>query len=261
MTEPNNAAAKVRIKSADRTLQILSYIAQHQPVGMKEIRDGMAIPRSSLHGLLGVLQDHGFIGTDQLGRYLIGLRAFEVGSSWQKTVGVESAAAPVLRDLVAEVKQIAHVGVLDGTDIVYIMKQENERPVRLVSAVGRRLPCHATALGKVLLSPFTEQQIHERFNVRELPAMTPSTITDLDQLIAVVEEVRHRGYCIDRGESTVGVTCYAGPIRDLRGSIIAALSVSVIDADPLIKSEAEYVAAVTGAARSISARLGYREAA
>jgi len=204
------------IKSAERTLLLLEYVAKNQPITMRDLRQQLEIPRSSLHGLLGVLQDFGFLTVSSHGEYWIGLRAFEIGSAWAQSVNVETAAQPVLRRLVDEVKQIAHVGVLDGTDIVYIMKQENARPVRLVSAVGKRIPAHATALGKVLMAPLSQEAIRARYPSGELPRMTGTTIANVDDLIAAIDIVRRTGLCIDEGESTAGVTCFAAPIYGRR---------------------------------------------
>lgn len=246
------------IKSADRTLEILAYVAKAQPVSMKEIREQLGLPRSSLHGLLGVLVEHGFLSMGPSSEYSIGLKAFEIGATWQHNTTIETAASEILEGLVAEVKQISHVGILDGTDVVYIMKQENERPVRLVSAVGKRLPAYATALGKVLMGGMSDTDLQSLFPNEILPRLTANTLETRTQLIAKIRESEVTGYCVDRGESTVGVTCFAAPIVDRDERMIAAISVSVIDADPLRWSDSEYLQSVMAAARAISNRLGYR---
>lgn len=247
------------IKSAERTLLLLEYVARNHPVTMRELRDRLGIPRSSLHGLLGVLTDHGFLCMGSNREYTVGLRAFEVGTAWAQTVSVERVAAPVLSRLVTEVNQIAHVGVLDGSEVVYILKQENARPVRLVSAVGKRLPAHATALGKVLMSSLDADAIRARYPDRQLPRITNNTITEVDDLVAAVDVVRRTGFCIDEGESTPGVTCFAAPIYDRHHDIVAALSVSVIDRDRAPYDQAYYADAVIRAASETSAALGSKE--
>ena len=247
------------IKSADRTLEILAYVAKSQPITMKEIRDALSVPRSSLHGLLAVLVEHGFLSVGVDGSYAIGLRAFEVGATWQNHMNIETAAAELLRNLVREVKQIAHVGILDGSDVVYIMKEENERPVRLVSAVGKRLPAHATALGKILMNDLSDSDLLDVFPTEDLPRLTVNTPQTRTELFAAIRAAGERGYCIDRGESTLGVTCFAAPLRDRDNEVVAALSVSVIDADPLRRDDDFYLDAVLSTSTAISRRLGNRE--
>lgn len=244
------------IKSAERTLLLLEYVARTQPITMRELRDRLEIPRSSLHGLLGVLTGFGFLSIGSRGEYTVGLRAFEIGSVWIQSVSVESVGAPILRRLVNEVKQVAHVGVLDGTDVVYVLKQESARPMRLVSAVGKRLPAHATALGKVLMTSLEPEAIRALYPPGKLPRMTPNTITDVDGLITAVDIARRAGFCIDHGESTAGVTCYAALIRDHHNETVAALSVSVIDGDSIGQDRAYFADAVTRAASEVSAALG-----
>lgn len=244
------------IKSADRTLLILQAVAKAQPVSMRQLRDQLDIPRSSLHGLLQVMTESGFLDLNQSGDYNIGLKAFEVGTAWSRSVSVESAAAQHLRRLVDEANQIAHVGVLDNTDVIYILKQENPSPVRLVSAVGKRLPAHATALGKVLLSSLPDAIIAKRYAGMEFFRMTDTTLCDLDSLLKAVGSARYAGMSIDRGESTPGVTCFAAPIFERGGDMVAALSVSVIDADPAARDEDFYGTAVMKAAGRISKALG-----
>jgi DNA-binding IclR family transcriptional regulator len=244
------------VKSAERALDLLEYVTAHPGITMREIRDDLGLPRSSLHGLLAVLERRGFLERDLDGAYTVGLHAFMVGAAWQSSVDLTKAADPVLRTLVARVDQIAHVGVLDGLDVVYILKHENRQPVRLVSAVGARLPAHATALGKVLLGALPETEARARLEGAELTRLTPATIVDRAELLAASVRARELGYAIDAGESTPGVCCYAAPIRDLRGEVVAALSTSVLESRGPAMTPDEYVEAVTDAGREVSARLG-----
>lgn len=244
------------VKSAERALKILETLSRLQPVTMPRLREELDIPRSSLHGLMAVLVDQGFATVDDRHQYWIGLKAFETGATWLESTSLEDAARPVLRVLVQELNQIAHLGVLDGTDIIYVMKQENDSPVRLVSAVGRRLPAHATALGKVLLGALPDEDILERYRNYSFERLTPASVTSTDALMNRVREARQEGFSIDAGESTAGVTCYAAPIVDRTHKIVAALSVSAIDLEEPDFGEDDYVRKVADAAREISQLIG-----
>jgi IclR family KDG regulon transcriptional repressor len=244
------------IKSAERALLILEVLAQHQPISMPELREKTDIPRSSLHGLMAVLVASNFATADERKRYSVGLKAFEVGATWLDNMSLDESARPVLRTLVQDLNQIAHLGVLDGTDIIYVMKQENESPVRLISAVGRRLPAHATALGKVLLGALKDEEIAQRYRGQNLPQLTPVTVTSLEELMVRVRAAREEGLSVDAGESTAGVTCYAAPIFDRNRQIIAALSVSVIDLDQPDFSHDHYAQKVKEAAHKITSLIG-----
>lgn len=243
------------IKSADRVLEILAYVAQFQPVSPSQIRKELEIPKSSLHGLLETLSMRGFLDQTPDGEFRIGLGAFEVGSAWHANVDLTHSAAASLRALVRSMNQTGHVGVLSGRDIIYTLKEESDQPIRLVSAVGKRLPAHATALGKVLLGALTDDEIHALLG-DPLPVLTDSTIRECRALIKVVHEAQKRGYAVDRGESTLGVTCFAAPILDMHNRIAAAISLSTIDNDHNQRSEAAYIQGVIETAAEISAKLG-----
>jgi IclR family KDG regulon transcriptional repressor len=244
------------VKSADRVLKVLETIAHGQPISAPQLREMLDIPRSSLHGLMRALIVSRFVAVDERGNYRVGIKAFEVGATWLESVRLENVARPVLKSLVQELNQIAHLGVLEGTDIIYVMKQENESPVRLISAVGRRLPAHATALGKVLLGALSDQEISERYQDVALDPLTSASVTSLSELLARVSQARQEGLSIDAGESTVGVTCYAAPIIDRNQKVVAALSVSVIDTNKPEHSQAQYGKKIREAAQEISRQIG-----
>jgi IclR family KDG regulon transcriptional repressor len=89
--------------------------------------------------------------------------------------------------------ETVQVAVLDGTDVVYVAKVDSTHPVRMVSAVGRRLPAHCTGLGKMLLSELSAEALDARYpRDRELPGMTPDSITSPARLRAHLAEVRAR---------------------------------------------------------------------
>lgn len=244
------------VKSAERVLKILEALARHQPASMPQLRKELDIPRSSLHSLMAVLVDRGFATVDERNQFCIGLKAFETGATWLETMSLENTARPVLRSLVQELNQIAHLGVLDGTDIMYVMKQENESSVRLVSAVGRRLPAHTTALGKVLLGALSDDDIVERYQGYSFEPLTAASVTSLAALMDRILEARRDGFSIDAGESTTGVTCYAAPIVDRNHKVVAALSVSALDLDEPEFSQEDYVRKVREAAKRVSSLIG-----
>jgi len=244
------------VKSASRVLTLLEAVSLHQPISIGDLRSSLDIPRSSLHGLMIVLVEGEFLNLDEKGNYVVGLKAFEVGSAWLEATSLESAARPCLRSLVEDLNQIGHLGVLEGRDIIYVMKQENDSPVRLVSSVGRRLAAHNTALGKVLLGTLSDGELTERYRGVEFELLTPQSVASFDALLESVRAARRDGLSIDEGESTEGVTCYAAPILDRSHAMVAALSVSVIDSDNPEFTREQYGLRVIKAAEDVSERLG-----
>jgi DNA-binding IclR family transcriptional regulator len=154
--------------------------------------------------------------------------------------------------------EAVHVAVLDGADVVYLVKVDSTHPVRMVSAVGRRLPAHCTAVGKILLSALDKAGLDAVLTKGTLPGMTPESITDPDRLRTHLESVRAEGVAVDIGESDIAMRCVAAAIRDHSGATIAAMSVSA----PIIRwtpqAHVEWTSLVRDGAATLSARMGHR---
>jgi DNA-binding IclR family transcriptional regulator len=245
--------ASAAVKSADRTIELLELLARtSEPLTLSEIQRELAYPKSSLFVLLRTLVARGWVETDRRGTgYSIGVRALLVGTSYLDRDPVIRAATRVLEDLRAEVNETVHLARLDGADIVYLASRESAHQLRLTSRVGRRLPAHATSLGKAVLAHRTDEEI-DALLPAELAAITPKTITDRPSLFADLAETRERGYSIERGENTAGLGCFAATL-DYKHPAIEAISCSVPNAR---LSDADHAAHVAEAVVRHAAELG-----
>ncbi len=218
------------VKSADRTLDVLEALASSadRPT-LGELARQLAIPKSSLHGVLRTLLARGWVRTDPTGtRFGLGLRALRVGAAFVETDDTVAQLAPVLDDLAGRVGETVHLGRLDGADVVYLAKRESVHPLRMFSAIGRRLPAHATAMGKALLAQRPDEEV-SRLLPHPLPGLTAQTLTDFDDLLAELARVRRTGYAVDREENSEGIVCVAVavPARSNGSVSIDAISISV----------------------------------
>ncbi|MBX6748684.1 MAG: IclR family transcriptional regulator [Micromonosporaceae bacterium] len=198
------------VKSADRTLDVLEALAASvQRPTLGELARRLGIPKSSLHGVLRTLQARGWVRVDETGtRYGLGLRALRVGAAFVETDDAVTLLAPVLDELAARFGETVHLGRLDGAEVVYLAKRESVHPLRLFSAIGRRLPAHATALGKALLAQLDEERLADLLPT-PLPRLTSHTLTDLEALRADLAAIRAAGYAVDREENSEGIICVA----------------------------------------------------
>ena len=122
-------------------------------MALVELARELDIPKSSLHGILRTMIARGWVETDATGtRFGLGVRALQVGAAYLDSDDTVGLVASLLDELAQEFGETVHLGRLDGADVVYIAKRESMHPLRLFSAIGRRLPAHATALGKALLA-------------------------------------------------------------------------------------------------------------
>ena len=203
------------VKSADRTLEVLEVLAASGRHTLGELARRLEIPKSSLHGILRTMTRRGWVETDPTGtRFGLGLRALQVGSAYLDADDVVSLLDDVLDRLAAEFGETVHLGRLDGAHVVYVAKRESVHPLRLYSAIGRRLPAHATALGKALLAGRPRKEVDAALP-DPLPRLTSSTIVDRAALHRELAAIRERGYAVDREENTDGIVCVARavPVR------------------------------------------------
>ncbi|WP_034269294.1 IclR family transcriptional regulator [Actinospica robiniae] len=252
----SDSQAPAAVKSADRTVELLELLSRTgEPLTLSEIQRELSYPKSSLFVLLRTLVARGWVETDRRGTgYSIGVRALLVGTSYLDRDPVIRAATRVLEELRAEVNETVHLARLDAGDVVYLASRESAHQLRLTSRVGRRLPAHATSLGKALLAEHTDDEVDALLPER-LDPLTPHTLTSRQALFADLAETRERGYAVERGENTVGLGCFAVAL-DFKSPAIDAISCSV----PSVRlDDAEHAAQVLEAivrhAKDLSAIL------
>jgi DNA-binding IclR family transcriptional regulator len=220
------------VKSAVRALLVLETLADGQARSLTDLSTTLNVPKSSLHGILRSMAARDWLTVDaSRTRYSLGVRALVTGQMYLRCDGIVGIADPVLDSLVQTLDETIHLGQLAGPDIVYLAKRDCSHPLRLVSAVGRRLPAHATALGKVLLAEQPDELALSPWT-GPLPRVTDSTIVDPDDLVDELARIRRRGYAVDDGESTVGLRCFAAAIRTTvpaRYALSCSIPVSRLD--------------------------------
>ena len=182
------------VKSAGRTLDLLELLAdQPRPWTLVDLARQLGIPKSSLHGLLRTLIGRGWVHTDGTGtRFRLGMRALRVGAAYLDGDDTVGLIGGVLDELSRRFGETVHLGRLDGDQVVYLAKRDSVHRLRLYSAIGRRLPAHATALGKALLAEHPDQQA-EAMVSWPLARLTPQTVTDRHAFHAALADVRAGG--------------------------------------------------------------------
>ena len=151
---------------------------------------------------------------------------FQLGSAFAGQLDLVREAQGVARDVAAACDEAVHVAVLDGADVIYLVKVDSTHPVRMVSAVGRRLPAHCTAVGKMLLSSLDPTDLDALLPTGDLSAMTPDSITDPDRFRADSIASAPRAWRSTTASPTARSAASRAPVRDHTGTTVAAMSVS-----------------------------------
>lgn len=259
----SRTASNEGVKSALRVLDIFELLAQHPDgLSLSEIASHLAIPKSSAHGLLGTLLGRGYLRAGRQGRtYRLGVRLFELGSSYMASADLMADGQEVVRDLARACDETVHLAILTGDEVLYVAKEEGTNTVRMVSAVGRRFPAYGTGVGKMLLAALTPAELDALYPPdRPLAAITSRTITDPAAFRQELAESRRRGYATDFEESTPGLCCIAAPVFDSEGAEVAALSVSVPSARFGDERQASLRHHVQESAARLSRTLGWMPA-
>jgi DNA-binding IclR family transcriptional regulator len=203
------------VKSADRALAVLEFLASApQRRSLSELSRELQIPISSLHSILRTLQRRKWLEADPTGtRFGIGVRALTVGSTYARTDDVLARAQPVLDRLNEESGETVHYGRLEGSQIIYLAKRESHHPLRIYSAVGRRIPAHATALGKAVLAQYDDDRA-KALLAWPLATLTHNTRVEAADLLRDLADARRLGYATEKEESDTGLACLAVAVPD-----------------------------------------------
>ncbi|MFD2091470.1 IclR family transcriptional regulator [Blastococcus deserti] len=209
---------------------------------------------------MGTLVDRGYLAEHprRPNTYVLGVRAFKLGSSYERSLDLVREGTRVASDVVAGCNETVQMTILDRTDVVFIAKVDSTAPVRLVSDVGRRLPAHCTAGGKALLAALDDGALTARYPADgRLPTLTPSSIESPDRLRTQLAQVHSQGWAFEYCESNDDAFCVAAPVHDRTGAAVAAMSISVPSVRWSAEREELLAAQVVTSARDVSTALGH----
>ncbi|KHL19300.1 DNA-binding IclR family transcriptional regulator [Mumia flava] len=254
MSEARAAAGRVR--AVDRSLDVLELLATtRRPYALSEVARELEVPKSTMLGILRTMESRGWL-VEAGGAFALGPRSLVLGTAYADTDFVASRAGVLLDQVLASIGETVHLACLDGADVLYLAKRESTHPLRMFSAIGRRLPAHATALGKAMLATLSDEAIDELLP-RPLPRLTDATLVEREDLFVDLRQTRSQGYAIDRGENADGIECWAVAL-DVDAAVPYAVSVSI----PTLRIDADLPDRVVQVLRAVQAdavRLGRRD--
>ncbi|MGG7466087.1 MULTISPECIES: IclR family transcriptional regulator [unclassified Plantibacter] len=245
-----------QVPAADATLRILSFLAaQRGPVQAAVIANGLDLPRSTVYHLLSVLQERGFVvHLPEAKRYGLGVAAFELSGGYARQEPLSLLGRPLLADLVDQVGESAHLAVLHGRDVLYIVEERAPRRGHLVTDVGVRLPAHLAASGCAILAALPRGQVR---------ALYPDAAAFVDrtgvgpkryaELRAVLDRTAADGFAREDGGVTRGLASVGVAVRDHLGWPAAAIAVTFASSAGV--DEVAVAAEVARAASELSRRI------
>jgi len=216
------------VQSVSKALDLLCCFSADRPEwGVTEISEYLGLCKSAVHRILATCEQYHFVIRTPERRYRLGSRALEMGNIYRFDRSMLWKAEPVLHQLADETNSIAHLGELDGREVLELARSAGPNAFILTSSPRFRGPAHATGMGKVLLA-FGGEQVFRDFvgPFKTFKRITPKTITSPEDLKHELEIVAERGYALSDQENVLNCRCLAVPVRNRHRQTVAALSIS-----------------------------------
>lgn len=250
-----DTADRSQVPAAENTLRILSYLAgRPAPVAASAIARELELPRSTVYHLLTTLASHGFVmHLREERRWGLGTSAFELAGGYARQQPLARRGRPLVAALSDRLGESAHLAVMSGGDVLYIVEERAPRRPALVTDVGVRLPAHLTASGRAMLAALPREQVRALYpDASAFPDRTGLGPRSPRQLRELLRVVRARGYATENSEIADGLRSVGACVLDAAGWPVAAVAVTWARAD---LDERVLAAAVQECAATLESRL------
>lgn len=224
--EPLEDERQVFVQSLARGLSVIrAFSAAHPALTLSEVASATGLSRAAARRFLLTLESLGYVGRQ--GR-LFHLRppVLELGYAYLSSLSLSDLAHDHLQTLCGQVQESCSASVFDDGDIVHIARAASDRFMAVRIDLGRRIPAYATSMGRVLLAALPDADLDAYFSSYERPRLNVKTSTDESTLRRILRDVRREGYAVVDQELEQGIRSVAVPVRNARGTVIAAINVS-----------------------------------
>jgi IclR family pca regulon transcriptional regulator len=218
------------VQSAAKVFAVLKAFGPDLPeLTLAEIAARAGTDRGTAFRLIHTLEALGYLrSVPESRRFRLTLKCLELGFSALAARGLPDHATPLLREMVPEAGDAASLGAVEAGDIVYLARvQKGMERHGIVRHPGTRVGAYATALGHAVLAFLPREEQVAQLERRERIKLSERTVTDLDALLARLEQVRAQGYAVSDGENAYGLRTVAAPILDSRGHPYAGVSLTI----------------------------------
>jgi IclR family pca regulon transcriptional regulator len=214
------------VQSFARGLQVIrSFSASAPQQTLSEVAQRAGLTRAGARRILLTLASLGYVQCE--GRqFSLTPRILDLGFAYLSSLPLWNLAEPVMERLVEDVKESCSAAVLDGADVVYVLRVPTHKIMSINLGIGSRLPAYCTSMGRTLLAELDDAALAQLLQAHPLRRRTERTITDIGELKAELAAVRQQGWCLVNQELEEGLVSLSAPIRDRAGRAIAAMNIS-----------------------------------
>jgi IclR family pca regulon transcriptional regulator len=228
MSEPIDPTLKPGdsyVQSFARGLAVIRAFSAEAPrQTLTEVAKRCGLTRAGARRILLTLETLGYVKAD--GRlFALTPKILDLGFAYLSSQPLWQFAEPVMQQLAGELKESCSAAVLEGGDIVYVLRVPARKIMSINLGVGSRLPAWCTSMGRVLLAGLPPAELEQQLAQVQFESHTARTARNLDELRTRIAQVRSQGWCLINQELEEGLVSLAAPIVDRNGQTIAALNV------------------------------------
>lgn len=221
------------VSSVEKAFQILrAFEARERSLSLTEISELTGLDKSTAQRFTYTLAALGYLHKDaEARRYTISPKVMSLGMIYLRTDPLVARARHQLYELNKVLDATVNMTVLDGTDVMYVVRYPGRQVVTVDVVLGMRRPAFCTASGRAILSTMPDAEVASILERSNLVGYTEHTKTDPDEVMAEVRKARAQGFALTEQETTIGDISIAAPVRTIDGSSTAAINISVSSAD------------------------------
>ena len=251
------------MKSLEKIIKILDYLSDvERAVGITELSLELNLPKSTVHRILKNLSRYSVVEKEnETSRYKIGLRLLRYSNSLLRSFDLRQIVKPILKKACNETQETTFLTVWrnnQGLCIDSISSSRNTN-THLFVEIGREMPLHCTASSKILLANQSIEDIKRIIDKKNFLRYTPNTITDPENLLIHLLDIKKKGYAICDEELEEGIKAIAAPIKNIKGKTIASITITGLAKRMSSSNMERLIKIVTNSAQEISKKLGYKE--
>ncbi len=215
------------IRSIGKAFIVLDLIGLKKELGIAEMVQQLKWKKSTVHRIASTLEELGYLEQNSVTlKYRLSLKLFSLGNLTKTRLNLHTAALPYLEKLQRDTGESVYLGVMDRYEVVYVEYFPSQHVLQPLVQLGSRAPLHCTAIGKVLLSDLSVDELRNVFRTSRLKKPTPHTLSTFKAVEKALLEIRKMGFAIDNEEYHLGIRSIAAPIRDGARRVMAGISVA-----------------------------------
>jgi len=215
------------VQSFARGLGVIrSFSAKAPQQTLSEVAQRTGLTRAGARRILLTLEGLGYV--ESQGRlFRLTPKILDLGFAYLSSLPLWNLAEPVMEALVEQVKESSSAAVLEGPDVVYVLRVPTHKIMSINLGIGSRLPAYCTSMGRMLLAGLPPDELDRRLAaMAPIEARTPHTETRPERLKELIAQARRQGWCIVSQELEEGLVSLSAPIRDRSGRTLAAMNIS-----------------------------------